>query len=61
MHVTLTFEDVNIARDHKLFSAIAFGDGGITDGLPYPPRGLPADHSGEVMDQFYVEADALRD
>lgn len=56
-----SFADVKIARDHKLFSAIAFGDGGITDKLPYPPRGLPPDHSGEVMDRFYIEVDALKD
>lgn len=56
-----SFAEVNIARDYKLFSAIAFGDGGITDNLSYPPRGLPPDHSGEVMELFYVEADALKD
>ena len=56
-----SFAEVNIARDYKLFSAIAFGDGGITDNLPYPPRGLPSDHSGEVTDLFYIEADALKD
>jgi hypothetical protein len=27
---------VAIARDYELFSAIAFGDGGITDDLPFP-------------------------
>lgn len=55
------FADVNIARDYKLFSAIAFGDGGVTEGLPYPPRGLPSDHSSRVTDLFYIEADALKE
>lgn len=55
------FAEVNIARDHKLFSAIAFGDGGITDNLPFPPRGLPRDASTRVTDLFYVEAGTLKE
>lgn len=55
------FAEVEIARDYKLFSAIAFGDGGITDDLPYPPRGLPPDHSIRVSELFFVEADDLKD
>ena len=55
------FAVVEIARDYKLFSAIAFGDGGITDDLPYPPRGLPPDLSGRVRDLFFIEADSLKD
>ena len=53
--------EVKIARDYKLFSAIAFGDGGITDELPYPPRGLPTDHSLLVGDLFFLEAEELRE
>ena len=56
-----SFAEVEIARDYKLFSAIAFGNGGITDDLPYPPRGLPPDHSSRVTGLFFVEADSLKD
>jgi hypothetical protein len=54
------FAVVNIDRDYRLFSAIAFGDGGITDELPYPPRGLPPDHSVQVSDLFFMEVDEIR-
>ena len=40
----------HLLRDHQVFSAIALGDGGITDGLPYPPRGVPKDLSSEARD-----------
>jgi hypothetical protein len=56
-----SFAEVEIARDYKLFSAIAFGNGGITDDLPYPPRGLPSDHSNRVTRLFFVEADSVDD
>src|ERR1051326_2037342 len=56
-----SFAEVEIARDYKLFSAIAFGNGGITDDLPYPPRGLPSDHSNRVTGLFFVEADSVDD
>jgi hypothetical protein len=52
---------LQIPRDYELFSAIAFGDGGITDDLPYPPRGLPHNFSQTVRELFFVEADALRE
>jgi hypothetical protein len=51
------FGEANIARDYKLFSALAFGDGSFTDNLPYPPRGLPSDHSLQVSNLFFVAAD----
>src|ERR1051325_1600221 len=56
-----SFAEVEIARDYKLFSAIAFGNGGITDDLPFPPRGLPSDHCNRVTWLFFVEADSLKD
>lgn len=46
--------EFSIDRDYKLFSAIAFGDGGNTDKLPYPPRGLPADIS-DIVKRCYFE------
>jgi hypothetical protein len=53
------FAEVNIPRDYKLFSAIAFGDGGISDNLPYPPRGIPSDHSLKVLDLFFTSVEEL--
>ncbi|MEW6207792.1 MAG: hypothetical protein AB1631_05450 [Acidobacteriota bacterium] len=55
------FAEVRIDRDYKLFSALAFGDGGVTDDLPHPPRGLPIDHSLRVSDLFFVEAEVIRE
>jgi hypothetical protein len=45
--------EIHIDRDYELFSAIAFGDGGITDNLPYPPRGIPNNYSSVVRDSFF--------
>lgn len=42
----------NLPRNPRVFAAIAFGDGGITDQLPFPPRGLPADRSFGVVELF---------
>src|SRR5947207_1985006 len=55
------FGEVQIARDYKLFSALAFGDGGITDNLPFPPRGLPRDHSLLVSKLFFIEAEKIKE
>lgn len=45
--------EFNIERDYQLFSAIAFGDGGNTKKLPFPPRGLPNDLSDETKDSYF--------
>lgn len=50
-----SFGEIDIPRDYELFSAIAFGDGGITDDLPYPPRGLPSDVSFRTSGLFYMD------
>jgi len=55
------YAEVSLPRDPRQFSAIAFGEGGITDDLPYPPRGLPFDHSLRVSLLFFVGADELKD
>lgn len=55
-----SFAEVRIGRDDDLFSAIAFGDGGVTDDLPYPPRGLPADFGLTVTELFFVDANEIR-
>jgi len=56
-----SFAEVEIARDYKLFSAIAFGDGGVSEDLPYPPRGLPSDHSHRVTELFFIKSDSEDD
>ena len=56
----LDFAEVNIWRDYSLFSALAFGDGGVTDDLPYPPRGLPPDLSLKASGLFYCDAEELK-
>ncbi len=49
------FGEIHIPRDYNLFSAIAFGDGGMTDKMPHPPKDeIPADCSSEVRDLFFV-------
>jgi hypothetical protein len=55
------FGRLNISRDYDLFNAIAFGDGGITEGLPYPPRGLPANLSLDSLDLFFTDSDAIKE
>ena len=55
------FGRLEISRDHELFSALAFGEGGITDGMPYPPRGLPHDCSLGSIELFLVDAEEVVD
>jgi hypothetical protein len=43
-------------RDWKLFTAITFGDDGVGSNIPYPPRGLPEDHSVIVRNSYFVPA-----
>jgi hypothetical protein len=50
---------LNISRNYELFSALAFGDGGITDDMPYPPRGLPHDCSYDSLDLFFTHAEEV--
>jgi hypothetical protein len=45
---------LNIPRDYNLFSAISFGDGGVTENMPYPPRGLPSNYSFEARELFFT-------
>lgn len=55
-----SFGRLSISRDHELFAAIAFGEGGITEGMPYPPRGLPAALSLDALDVFFTEPDVVK-
>ena len=51
-----TSETLEIPRDYKLFTVMALGEGGLTDDLPYPPRGIPSKLSAEAKDYFYTPA-----
>ena len=55
------FGRINIPRDYKLFSAIALGDGGLTDNPIYPPRGLPPDCSFDAFDLFFTEPEVVKE
>jgi hypothetical protein len=46
-------DDTWAPRDWKLFTAITFGDDGGGDNIPYPPRGLPEDHSIGVRNSYF--------
>ncbi|HZS04959.1 MAG TPA: hypothetical protein VFD58_09005 [Blastocatellia bacterium] len=49
--------DTWVPRNGQLFSAIAFGDDGSGDNLPYPPRGLPEDYSVGVRNSYFFPAE----
>jgi hypothetical protein len=56
-----SFGEIDIPRDVKFLCAIAWGDGGITDEMPYPPRdSFPEDASYRARDLFFVSADEAR-
>ena len=52
---------LNIPRDLELFSAIAFGEGGVTENMPHPPRGLPSDCSSEARALFFTDSDVVEE
>jgi len=53
-----SFGQIDLLRDIEFLCAIAWGDGGITDEMPYPPRGsFPADASFEARESFFVSAE----
>jgi hypothetical protein len=56
-----SFGEINLPRDIKFLCAIAWGDGGCTGDMPFPPRGFPADASDQSRDSFFVNADEVRD
>jgi hypothetical protein len=58
-YVSLTRGTLNISRDYALFTVLALGPGGITDDLPYPPRGLPDGLSSDTQGCFYSPADEV--
>jgi hypothetical protein len=51
-----------LPRDVEFLCAIAWGDGGITDEMPYPPRGsFPEDASYYAKNSFFVSEDEVRE
>jgi hypothetical protein len=57
-----SFGQIDMPRDIEFLCAIAWGDGGITDDMPYPPRdSFPADASLQARYSFFVSADEARE
>ncbi|HVG35664.1 MAG TPA: hypothetical protein VM911_21615 [Pyrinomonadaceae bacterium] len=57
----MAFGRLSLSRNYELFAAIAFGDGGITENMPYPPRGLPPDLSLDSLELFFNEPDVVKE
>jgi hypothetical protein len=56
-----SFGEIDIPRDVKFLCAIAWGDGGITDEMPYTPRdSFPEDASDRARASFFVSEDEAR-
>ena len=57
-----SFGQFYLLRDVDFLCAIAWGDGGITDEMPYPPReSFPSDASYRSRESFFVSADDARE
>lgn len=53
-----SFGKLDLPRDVEFLCAIAWGDGGVTESMPYPPRdAFPADASYHARDSFFVSAE----
>lgn len=55
------FAEISLPRDVEFLCAIAWGDGGDTSEMPFPPRGFPTDASYETKDLFFVTRDKLKE
>ena len=55
------FGELDLPCDNSFLSAIAWGNGGVTDDMPHPPRGIPPDCSSRVREAFYVGPDEVRE
>jgi hypothetical protein len=54
------FGEIDLFRDVEFLCAIAWGDGGLTDEMPYPPRNaFPEDASFRARESFFVSADEV--
>src|ERR1700745_634568 len=57
-----SFGVIDIPRDVEFLCAIAWGEGGITDDMPYPPReSFPEDASYRATELFFVSEAAARE
>jgi hypothetical protein len=57
-----SFGEIDLPRETEFLCAIAWGNGGVTDQMPYPPTGsFPEDASSDARNEFYVSADYARD
>ena len=54
------FCELDLPRDDRFLSSIAWGDGGVTDEMPHPPRGIPLDCSSRVSGAFHVGREEIR-
>ena len=53
-----SFGELDMPRDVEFLCAIAWGNGGITDDMPHPPRdAFPADASSRARRTFFVSAE----
>ena len=57
----MAFGSLSLSRNYELFAAIACGDDGITENMPYPPRGLPRDLSLDSLELFFCEPDFVKE
>jgi hypothetical protein len=54
-----SFGELNLPRDVRFLSAIAWGEGGVIDEMPHPPRGIPSDCSTQVREAFYINPEEV--
>src|SRR5918912_2808570 len=57
----MDFGRLSLSRNYELFAAITFDDGGITENMPYPSRGLPSDLSLDSHQLFFSEPDVIKE
>lgn len=53
------FSNINIPRSDELLPSILYGDGGVTDEMLFPPRGMPSDFSSKVADLFFTDLETV--
>ena len=58
---SVAFAGINLPRDIELLGAIAWGDGGDTGDMPFPPRGFPLDASHQSREMFFVSEEEVKE
>ncbi|MEP7340746.1 MAG: hypothetical protein ABI977_23650 [Acidobacteriota bacterium] len=56
-----SFAKIDLPRDIEFLCAIAWGDGGYTGDMPFPPRGFPSDASYPAQESFFVSRDEVKE